>query len=351
MSVVLMFTFVLVGCGDADEDATAGITQPPGGGGKADNFWADLNDSIWGNFEDYASDESENILDDGFDGEGFEEIPTEEGADQPELRVWEGDVDVTRANLDQIEPYHVIEGELRITNNPIQRIYLPNLLKVRGKLVIRDSDEVQEIYLPRLHTVSGRIDIMRNYTVKSVRLPKLQTVGRRLDRNGDYSGFFIVDNYELETLDISQLRHVKGNLKISGNNHSEHLTTIDLSNLETVGKTLMIYHQKHVRTLLLPQLRTVGAQMEIRRNFDLEIIKLPRLETIEGRLYLNSNKKAKHILFPVLTDVGGEFYILSNYVLETLLMPELKNISGEVRMSDVSINTCDLGSYTEAYCY
>ena len=283
MSVVLMFTFALVGCGDSDETATADITQPPGDGGKADGFFDDFVDGI----------------EDVFDGDEFEEIPTEEGAGQIELNVWNGDV--TEDNIHQLKPYHVINGRLNLfQDDSITKIDLPNLLKVRGQMLIRQCSELTEINLPRLHTVSGPVGIVGNGDLKHLSLPKLQTVGKVLDLGttignaieGGFSldnAFVLQRNVDLETLDISQLRHVKGSFVIDKNGNSPLLTTIDVSQLETVGKTLYISKQSNMTTLLLPQLRTVGDDLDISRNFDLTSIKLPRLETIDDKLTVYYN--------------------------------------------------------------
>ena len=346
MSVVLMFTFALVGCGDSDETATADITQPPGDGGKADGFFDDFVDGI----------------EDVFDGDEFEEIPTEEGAGQIELNVWNGDV--TEDNIHQLKPYHVIDGRFNLfDDHAITKIDLPNLIKVRGQMLIRECSELTEINLPRLHTVSGPVGVTTNPKLKHLRLPKLQTVGKVLDLGttignaieGGFSvdnAFVVQRNFKLETLDISQLRHVKGSFVIDKNTDTDSrlLTTIDVPQLETVGKTLYIASQLHMTTLLLPQLRTVGDDLEIRRNFELTSIKLPRLETIDDKLTVYYNGSVEHILFPVLTEIGGDWLMRDNDDLVTILMPELENASGEVTIND-SVDTCDLGSYTEEYCY
>ena len=58
----------------------------------------------------------------------------------------------------------------------------------------------------------------------------------------------------------------------------------------------------------------------------------------------------EHILFPALTEIGGDLLIDKNYDLVAILMPELEKASGEITIHD-SVDTCDLGSYTEEYCY
>ena len=331
MPVVLMFTFALIGCGDADEDATAGITQPPGDGGKADGFF----DGLVAGVEDL------------FDGD---EIPT----DPDDLRVWEGDV--TEDNIYLLKPYHVINGRVNIINrDSAAEVSLPNLVEVNGQMLIEQCDSLERIDLPQLRRVNGPVRITWNPKLNEIYLPKLETVGNGIDAEDSFleDAFVMRRNVSLNDLDIGQLRHVTGSFVIDGNGLNgsvAFLSEINVPQLETVGKTLLIKSLPWTVELLLPQLRTVGHDLEIRSNDVLGSIKLPRLETIGDTFSVTYNDVAENILFPVLTEIGGDWFIRNNDDLTTILMPELENAPGEVTI-DASINTCDLGSYTEAYCY
>ena len=331
MPVVLMFTFALIGCGDADEDATAGITQPPGDGGKADGFF----DGLVAGVEDL------------FDGD---EIPT----DPADLRVWNGDV--TEDNIYLLDPYHVINGRVNIINDDsVLEIRLPNLIEVNGQMLIEQCDRLKMINLPRLRKVNGPVGVTANPKLIYLDLPKLETVGNAINE-GDPSvddAFVVQNNVSLNHFELWSLRHVTGSFMIERNGldwRVSFLREIEAPKLETIGKTLLIKSLPRTVELLLPQLRTVGHGVEIRDNDDLRSIKFPRLETIGDTFSMTDNEDVDDILFPVLTEIGGDWLIRNNDDLVTILMPELENAPGEVTI-DASINTCDLGSYTEAYCY
>ena len=77
----------------------------------------------------------------------------------------------------------------------------------------------------------------------------------------------------------------------------------------------------------LSQLQTIGDHIEIHDNGSLTSIDLPQLETI-----------------------GGLIAIFVNFNLTSIDLPQLQTIGENVDINDNDIADCDLGSYSNQYC-
>ena len=117
--------------------------------------------------------------------------------------VWDGDVTIN--NLESLGTYTLIKGDIVIRyQQSIELIDLPELQIVCGDIEILGNDNLQNFNLPQL-TMVNQISLVYNKTLKAIHLPQLQSTTRELR---------IYRNDLLERLTLSKLHTVGHDLKL-----------------------------------------------------------------------------------------------------------------------------------------
>ena len=233
LSVIIWFSFVLVGCTDCNDDTSASVDESPVSFDEPPSpssiFCGSANSaserSLWN--ADLSNQHNEHL-------NPVDEVPTPLDGDTPTLSsicdrddldseyiVWNGDVTID--DLESLETYTLIKGDVDIQEQPsLEIIDLPELQIVCGHILIIENDNLQSLNLPQLKMVEN-IQINGHLALQRINLSKIQTVA------GDLG---ISMNNILPDITLSQLKMVIGRMIVRSN---YGLTMLNLPNLQTIG--------------------------------------------------------------------------------------------------------------------
>ena len=130
---------------------------------------------------------------------------------------------------------------------------LPKLKTVDGNLDCSKLDLIEKMVMPELSSVTGDASISQYNKCATIELPKLESVGGNLKVKGEYNDRFP------KTLVLNNLKEVKGiaNFEYLG------VKELDLSKLESVGKSIKFFYASSMEHLLTPVLKNAGDVFEM----------------------------------------------------------------------------------------
>ena len=376
LSVIVCFSFVLVGCTDCNDDTSASVDESPvsfaepsvsppssifcGSANRASerSLWnADLSNKHNENL--HPVDEVPTPLDD-IDESTLSSICDRDDLDSDYI-VWNGDVTTDDfESLEGLEGYTLIKGDIRMYNGSylqivdlpelqivcgtvsiigstnLATINLQNLQAVEGDFILDNSSEfLTNLDLPQLQTIGGRGRINHHRAARSINLPQLQFVG---------DGFGVFSNPLLACLDLPRLQTVNGSFGLS---YNRFLESLNLSNLQTVGSNFELSSSSvTLESIDLPQLQTIRGYATIGGHYGATSINLPRLQSVGKTFSIYSNNNLTSIDLSQLKTVGlnpessPSFYqgslIFSNLRVGDFLniaLPQLQSIKGHLRFN------------------
>ena len=350
LSVIVCFSFVLVGCTDCNDDTSASVDESPvsfaepsasvnepsasiddppapideppvsppplglcGGANSASerSLWnADLSNQHNENL--HPADEVPTPLDD-IDESTLSSICDRDDLDSDYI-VWNGDVTID--NLESLEGYTLIKGDIRMYDElSLEIVDLPELQIVCGTISMRYSRALTTINLQNLQAVEGDFYLEgESALLTNIDLPQLQIIGG--------SGTF-ASHHAVTSINLSQLQFVGDTFWLSSNTN---LLCLDLSRLQTVGS----FHMRgntSLERINLSNLQTVGRSFTLSdSSVILGSIDLPQLQTIHDYASISGHDGATSINLPQLQSVGQSFNISSNNNLTSIDLSQLKTV-------------------------
>ncbi len=164
----------------------------------------------------------------------------------------------------------ILEGDATITS-PEDLARLVKYDSIAGKLVVKRST-VERLDLPNLKSIKGRLYIQKNAALKSVNLGSLQQVGTR---EGDE--LVIERNSALESIDLGRLSFVTHSFSLRNNNA---LKSIDLDSLlRVLGHGLQVSENPSLVRLELKSVLDI-TYLTVSDCVRLEAISMPGLRSV-----------------------------------------------------------------------
>jgi hypothetical protein len=269
-------------------------------------------------------------------------------------------------------PAITVTRDVTISTNPnLQTVDLADLTTVTRDVSIsgNDSPSLATVNLPALTSVGRNLTIDNDNTATSgavVSMPLLTTVGTSLTGNMNVSqvassltagsslvvegNLTVDDNNPMCALDLSGLTQVKGFVLISDNFENCTSSSIDISNLATVGDNLpaatsdylTIEGNNDMSALSLTSLTAVNGtgagnsrSIEIVSNTDMMTsLSMPALITVPGEIYIQNNTNLAGISAPLLPTVGEDLRIVTNPALTSIAFGALTGVTGAFEINN-----------------
>jgi len=203
-----------------------------------------------------------------------------------------------------------IQNNTTLTSLDLSKI--TNLIELK----ILNNTQLATLNISNLKSVHNNIEDRNNPNLTSLNLTSLISIGKSFNCNS---------NSNLATVNLSLLKSCGEDLIISGGYPTNSITNIDLSSLENVKSRFSIIYTL-VTAISLPKLISCDFVFQIGANSLLNSINIPVLDTV-GNLEIGSNPTLTSLSFPSLTAIGG-FYenrIVYNSSLTSISLPNLTN--------------------------
>ena len=282
---------------------------------------------------------------------------TETRFSAPELLTLGGTLELDGAKVAlQLDRLNTIDGGIRILESVFD-LDAPALMEVRGRITLSEgvfegpprSGRRRGLFLPALERVAGSIRVSDFMGLESFEAPALRSAEGEVVFSGlpdlmridlglvqRIFGDLVVELLFDTTLVALELLQIDGPMRISTmrklNCELPRLTTVaqdlelsvleaevlDLSSLESVGRSLTLRQVAMASDPDLPALRSVGVNLEIDKGSGLRQLDLPLLEQVGGGQ----------------SDDFGDLLISENSDLVGLQVPRLVRVSNAIEIRD-----------------
>lgn len=267
------------------------------------------------------------------------------------------------ASLSQVASCATISGTVEISGNEISSLDLSSVEEIAGTVNIFNSSSITAVNLPDLESITGSLSLDALTQLFSVDFTKLTEVNEltlislpslstlNLNAGIDNATLIELSDTALSTLDgfVSSLSTI-GTLNV---NNNKNITTIELTNLETVTTGLILSFNSDNCSIDLSQLQwasnftiqdvgllTVTNLTAVNGTFNVgynsfNSVEFEALEEVGGDLQFFANDEVTEIDFPVLATIGGELLYFNNTNLENITdsFHDLEKIKGAVNIA------------------
>jgi len=259
-----------------------------------------------------------------------------------------------------------ITGDLEIVAPGLKELELVNLESLGGGLLVHDNDVLEELSLPTLKSVGGSeagfgVRIHGNENLAVVDLDALGTVEKedlQIHNNSSLAAIFlgsllsvagefaISSNPLLTEISLPKLRSIGRNingygLSISGN---QELSTVEMSELQSVDGSFSIFENQALREVSLPALRFIGASdhslrgIQVSENRVLTALLLDSLVSVAGSISIYRNSSLSTVSLKLLSTIGADvsgagLELHENENLSAVNMESLESVAGFMSVS------------------
>lgn len=229
-----------------------------------------------------------------------------DGATQDANKVYWGSV-VTASDYASLAlgSYKVISGDVEVSSDA-DAAALAGIEVVGGSLYVKGGATVE---LASLTTVGKDVMAAGVESLTTLTFTGLNSVGGSFD---------VYSNNMIETVAVSSLTYVGGDMKVEGMEGMEGVPAVTLpTGLKAVGGSLVLRHLPTVTEVTFNDITSVGG--------DLELASLSSVASLS---------------FSNLMSIEGDLTVKGNAVVSTLNFDEVKMIAGKVTISDNASQGC-----------
>jgi hypothetical protein len=213
-----------------------------------------------------------------------------------------------------------------------------SLTVVEGDLLVCHT-EITTLSLPTLTTVAGNIVVYDNEHLTTIDLPLLESLGSQPSEVRMWRGLLLEANPVLGMVDAPALRLVADHLWLADN---AALTRFDLPLLSRVEGALAVRATQISTIDGFANLRFIGGALALYDNPALSGVSgLTQLVSVSAELLLSNNAAFASMSLPALRTVGGSVGVANLDALTELELPALTTVGRNLTLVNTSLE--DLG--------
>ncbi|CAK7894009.1 cell surface GPI-anchored protein ECM33 [[Candida] anglica] len=239
--------------------------------------------------------------------------------------------------VEQLNACPTIAGDIEVTGDQLGNVDLSSVEEISGNIKLFNSSSVTAINLNQLGKISGSLSITALTQLFSVDLSSLDEVETlslvslpsfaTLNIN---KGISKASSIELSDTALSTLNGFTTTFNTIGSlnvNNNKNISTIDLSNLNTVSQGLILSFNNDNCTVDISNLNW-ASNLTIQ---DVSEINASNLTSVNGTFNIAYNT-FKEVEFDNLKEVGGAFQFYANDDVNDIAFDKLETIGGEFRL-------------------